>query len=104
MTPHHWHRKKRLKFQNRNHPRKSLLNRSLLLSKRLQFPKSIQQPSRNPPPEPTPKLAQAQTVIEPQSGDMVYVEGYSRIESQGPSCVEYAMDMYESGNKIGIMD
>ena len=44
-----------------------------------------------------------QTAIEPQSGDMVYVEGFGWIESQGPNHVEYAEDMYENGNKIGIM-
>ena len=45
----------------------------------------------------------AQTTIEPPSGDMVYVEGFGWIESQGPNHVEYAEDMYENGNKIGIM-
>ena len=34
---------------------------------------------------------------------MVYVEGFGWIESQGPNHVEYAEDMYENGNKIGIM-
>lgn len=54
-------------------------------------------------PEPTPKQPAAKTTIEPQSGDMVYVEGFGWIESQGPNRVEYAADMYENGNKIGIM-
>ena len=45
----------------------------------------------------------AQTTIEPPSGDMVYVEGFGWIESQGPNHVEYAEDMYENDNKIGIM-
>lgn len=44
-----------------------------------------------------------QTAITSQSGDMVYVEGFGWIESQGPNHVEYAEDMYENGNKIGIM-
>jgi len=35
--------------------------------------------------------------------DMVYVPGFGWIESQGPNHVEYAEDMYENGNKIGIM-
>lgn len=48
-------------------------------------------------PEPTP------TVIDPQPGDMVYVPGFGWLESQGPNHVEYAEDMYENGNKIGIM-
>lgn len=45
----------------------------------------------------------AKTTIEPPSGDMVYVEGFGWIESQGPNHVEYAEDMYENGNKIGTM-
>ena len=35
--------------------------------------------------------------------NMVYVPGFGWIESQGPNHVEYAKDMYENGNKIGIM-
>lgn len=35
--------------------------------------------------------------------NMVYVEGFGWIESQGPNRVEYAADMYENGNKIGTM-
>ena len=35
---------------------------------------------------------------------MVYVPGFGSLESQGPNHVEYAEDMYENGNKIGIMD
>ena len=35
--------------------------------------------------------------------DMVYVPGFGWIENQGPNHVEYAEDMYENGNKIGIM-
>ena len=35
--------------------------------------------------------------------DIVYVPGFGWIESQGPNQVEYAEDMYENGNKIGIM-
>lgn len=53
--------------------------------------------------EPVPETVTDQTAIEPQSGDMVYVEGFGWIESQGPNHVEYAEDMYENGNKIGIM-
>ncbi len=56
-----------------------------------------------PAPEPTPKQPAIQTTIEPQSGDTIYVEGFGWIESQGPNRVEYAADMYENGNKIGIM-
>ena len=34
---------------------------------------------------------------------MVYVPGFGWIESQGPNQATYAEDMYENGNKIGIM-
>ena len=34
---------------------------------------------------------------------MVYVPGFGWVESQGSNHVEYAEDMYENGNKIGIM-
>ena len=37
------------------------------------------------------------------SEDKVYVPGFGWIESQGANHVEYAEDMYENGNKIGIM-
>lgn len=71
------------------------------------------QPTPDPAPVsgisyvPTPGQATepptAQVAIELPSGDMVYVEGFGWIESQGPNHVEYAEDMYENGNKIGIM-
>ena len=62
-------------------------------------PEMISEPVPEPVPEPTPEPpAQAA-----QMGDMVYVEGFGWIESQGPNRVEYAADMYENGNKIGIM-
>lgn len=54
-------------------------------------------PAPESTPEPTP------TAIDSQPGDMVYVPGFGWIESQGPNHVEYAEDMYENGNKIGIM-
>ncbi len=56
-----------------------------------------------PAPEQATEPPVAQTTIEPPSSDMVYVEGFGWIESQGPNHVEYAEDMYENGNKIGIM-
>ena len=52
-----------------------------------------------PEPEPTP----AQTVADLRPGDMVYVEGFGRLEYQGPNHCEYGADIYENGNKIGIM-
>lgn len=50
-----------------------------------------------PPAQPEPEVS------ENNLEDMVYVEGFGWIESQGPNHVEYAEDMYENGNKIGIM-
>ena len=35
--------------------------------------------------------------------NMIYVPGFGWLESQGPNHVEYAEDMYENDNKIGIM-
>lgn len=54
-------------------------------------------------PEPTPELTSARTAIVPQFGDTVYVEGFGWIESQCPNHVDCTEDMYENGNKIGIM-
>ena len=60
----------------------------------------ISEPAPEPAPEPTPEPPADQPT---QSGDVVYVEGFGWIESQGPNRVEYAADMYENGNKIGTM-
>ena len=62
-------------------------------------------------PEPSPAQAppesevQAEPTPAPDSkpDNMVYVPGFGWIESQGPNHAEYAEDMYENGNKIGIM-
>ena len=56
-----------------------------------------------PAPQPTPEPAAAQSPAEPKTGDMVYVPGFGWIENQGPNHADYAADMYENGNKIGIM-
>lgn len=56
--------------------------------------------------EPESKITQEPAESEvstEQRGDMVYVPGFGWLESQGPNRVEYAEDMYENGNKIGIM-
>ena len=53
--------------------------------------------------EPTPVPAPAQAVTDLQPGDMVYVEGFGWLEYQGPNHFEYGADIYENGNKIGIM-
>lgn len=52
-----------------------------------------------PPQEPEPAPASPNSA----SDNMVYVPGFGWIESQGPNHAEYAEDMYENGNKIGIM-
>ena len=51
-------------------------------------------PQQEPEPAPAP---------DSEPDNMVYVPGFGWIESQGPNHVEYAEDMYENGNKIGIM-
>ena len=58
------------------------------------------QPTQSEPeplPEPEPM------VNDNELADMVYVPGFGWIQSEGPNHVEYAEDMYENGNKIGIM-
>ena len=53
-------------------------------------PKQDATPQQEPEPAPAPD-------------NMVYVPGFGWVESQGPNHAEYAEDMYENGNKIGIM-
>ena len=62
-----------------------------------------QEADHKPAPESTPEPTSAPTVINPQPGDMVYVDGFGRLECQAPGDVTYAEDMYENGNKIGSM-
>ena len=52
-----------------------------------------------PPQEPEPAPASPDSAPD----NMVYVPGFGWIESQGPNHAEYVEDMYENGNKIGIM-
>ena len=54
-------------------------------------------------PEPTPVPAPVQALTDLQPGDMVYVDGFGWLEYQGPNHCEYGADIYENGNKIGIM-
>ncbi len=53
----------------------------------------------------TPLQEPGPTPASPDSApdNMVYVLGFGWLESQGPNHVEYAEDMYENGNKVGIM-
>lgn len=62
----------------------------------------VQAPSEQdatPQQEPEPNQASPDSALD----NMVYVPGFGWVESQGPNHVEYAEDMYENGNKIGIM-
>lgn len=54
-------------------------------------------------PEPVPDPTPAQTVIDSQPSDMVYVPGFGWLESQGEGTVIHDDMMYENGNKVGIM-
>ena len=56
-----------------------------------------------PEPEPEPEPTPAQTVANLQPGNKVYVEGFGWLDYQGPNHCEYGADIYENGNKIGIM-
>lgn len=56
-----------------------------------------------PKPESAPTSAPSQTVTDPQPGDMVYVPGFGWLECQGPGEVIHDENIYENGNKIGVM-
>ena len=53
--------------------------------------------------QPEPKSAPEPIANDNELADMVYVPGFGWIQSEGPNHAEYAEDMYENGNKIGIM-
>ena len=55
--------------------------------------------AKNSAPEPTPP----QPPKELQPGDKVYVAGFGWVEYEGPNHCEDGTDIYENGNKIGIM-
>ena len=56
------------------------------------------------PPTPLePEASPEPEVTDSSSENMVYVPGFGWIENQGPNQATYAEDMYENGNKIGIM-
>ena len=62
-------------------------------------PSAEQSPSKNSAPEPTP----SQPPKELQPGEKVYVAGFGWVEYEGPNYCEDGTDIYENGNKIGIM-
>lgn len=60
--------------------------------------KETQEPEKQPPADNgTPKTGDTKD-------GMVYVEGFGWIPDEGEGSGTYAGDMYENGNKIGIMD
>lgn len=62
-------------------------------------PSTGQASAKNSAPEPTPP----QPPKELQPGDKVYVAGFGWVEYEGPNHCEEGTDIYENGNKIGIM-
>lgn len=62
-------------------------------------------PELEPPvqPEPEQKPESEQECTNINSGTVVYVPGFGWVKNQGSNQVEYAEDMYETGNKIGSM-
>ena len=62
-------------------------------------PSTGQTPTKNSVPEQTPP----QPPKELQPGDKVYVAGFGWVEYEGPNHCEDGTDIYENGNKIGIM-
>ena len=60
-----------------------------------------------PPPEPAPETAPppapAESETNLQVGDLVHVPGFGWVPYQGPNVQLDGSDIYENGNKIGIM-
>ena len=54
-------------------------------------------------PQPEPEFPAPQLAIELQLGDEVYIPGFGWVEYEGPNHCEGGTDIYENGNKIGIM-
>ena len=62
-------------------------------------PSTRQAPAKNSAPEPTPP----QPSKELHPGDKVYVAGFGWVEYEGPNHSKDGTDIYENGNKIGII-
>lgn len=62
-------------------------------------PSTGQTSTKNSMPEQT--LPQAPKELQP--GDKVYVSGFGWVEYEGPNHCEDGADIYENGNKIGVM-
>ena len=54
-------------------------------------------------PQPKPESPASQLTIELQLGDEVYIPGFGWVEYEGANHCEDGTDIYENGNKIGIM-
>lgn len=68
-------------------------------------PTPLPTPVQTLAPAPTTTPVSVPTIPQPvQKGDMVYVEGFGWLESQGEGTVIHDDMMYENGNKVGIMD
>ena len=61
------------------------------------------EPALEPTDTPEPELIPEPEVTDSSSENMVYVPGFGWIENLGSNQATYAKDMYENGNKIGIM-
>ena len=62
-------------------------------------PSTEQIPTKNSAPEPTPPLVPKEL----QPVDKVYVAGFGWVEYEEPNHCGDGADIYENGNKIGIM-
>ena len=54
-------------------------------------------PAEEPPMQPTAETSQA------TQGDMIYVPGFGWLQSEGPGKWSVSENMYENGNKVGLM-
>ena len=64
-----------------------------------------EQPAAIPEPAPTEEPTMQPRAEAPQAtqGDMVYVPGFGCLESEGPGEWSVSENMYENGNKVGLM-
>lgn len=61
-------------------------------------------PKPTPTPKPVPDSTPVETAIDQQPDNMVYVQGFGWMESQGEGAVIHDETIYENGNKVGSMD
>ena len=67
--------------------------------------RTIPQQEAHQEEQPEPEIGSIETPVasELQPGDKVYVAGFGWVEYEGPNHCEDGADIYENGNKIGIM-